>query len=243
MKARLERWRARPARYVLLGALVYAVLVGPYVFNSSLQATATGVSTLPVDSSQLPQVVGLYLNGGEQYYLSIVRTQAGSETWAVVSTKQIPSGSLAYLGTIIAEWSVQPYSMSIEGHQGFDRLVVAGSVSLVPYTTATVETWLQSWGKAIVDVSTLIAFAAPVLSIAVAWYLFKRIPLWLIVGVAWVYAAQFLAIDLVGSGYGLYPSFTLLVAVVLLIPVAYVVDMLEAAVRERLARTSHPPQG
>ena len=160
-----------------------------------------------------------------------------------MTTEQNPPGSVVYLSEPLARWNVQPYSMSIQGHTGFDMLVVAGSVSFVPTTLATVESWLESWGRSLVDASTIIALAAPVLSLAAAWYFYRRLPLWLVLAAAWVYAVQFLAVDVAGLAYGLYPSSTLLVAVVVLIPAAYVVDKLEAEVRLRLAKSPPAPRG
>lgn len=217
-----------------LAFVVYVLIISPWVFSTALSATQEVTSTTTITASQLPQVAGLYLTGGGKYHLSILKSPSSNETWAVVSSQSLAVGSLVHVSSSVAEWNVQPYSMSVAGYQGFDMLVIAGSVSVVPQLVANVDLLLQSWGKPLLVVSTLFALANPLYFIGLAWYYARRIPLWLLVAVAWVYAAQFLAADVLGSGYGLYPSFTLLAAVVVLIPAAVVIDKLELTIRERL---------
>lgn len=224
----------------LVIAVVYALLAAPYVYSSAFQSTAKSLYTSEVSASDLPPVAGLYVNSGTQYYLSIVKPLTSNQTWAVISTRPLPPQSLIYVSSPVASWNVQPYSLSIKGEEGFSMLTVAGSVTFVPQGTANTEFWLLSSGRALLDLSTLVALANPILFIAIAWYFMKRIPLWLLVGVAWVYVVQFLATDFIGSAYGLYPSFALLAAAVVLVPGAFVADKLEASIRERLAKSPGP---
>ena len=234
MKALASRVRIKPIWLLLAWAVILAILVYPYVFNSSLQSTARVESSSSVSASQLPQVAGLYLDAGEQYYLSILRPMAGNQTWAVVAPTPLTPGSLVYLASTVADWNVQPYSMSILGNSGFDRLVVTSSITVLPNGTASQELWLTSSGATLLGLSTMVALLGPLVFMAIAWFFMKRLPLWLIVGVVWAYVAEFLAVDVMGAGYGLYPSTILAAVAVLLIPAAYIANKIELSVRKRL---------
>lgn len=232
--AGLSRVRRKGLLPLLVIAMIYVVLAAPYVYSSAFQDTAKSLGSSEVSGSQLPSVARLYLDSGTQYYLSMVKPLSGNQTWAVVSARQFPPQSLVFIGSALASWNVQPYSLSIQGQQGFNMLIVAGSVTFVPQGASGSELWLVSSGKALLDLSTFFALAGPVLFIALAWYISRRLPLWQVVATAWVYVALLVSTDLVGSAYGLYPSFDLLAAAVLLIPGALVADRLEASIRKRL---------
>lgn len=225
-------------KFLIIAAValaIYAGAVSPYVINSSFSATEQVVSSTPVSVSQLPAAAGYYLESGQSYSLLILSPLGSNESRAVVYSDAVPAGSLVHVSSSIQEWNVQPYSVSIAGHSGFDMLVIASALSVVPTAAAEAELSLTSSGTTILRLSTLMALANPIYFLGVAWFTSRRLRLWMVVGVAWVYSVTFVAADLLGSSYGLYPSFILLVAAVVLLPGAYLANMLETSIRGRLA--------
>jgi len=215
----------------------YSACAAPYVVHSSLAYSGYVTKSFFINASDVPSPANLYVTPGATYHAYLVQHSAPAESYLVLSTQSVPTGSLVYVNSTIQEWIIDPSfpPIKVDPSQGYDRLTLASSLAVVGPPLSDYENYLTQTpgGKAVSGLMDL-ALVIPLVFILLARWLTGRFQVWSLVITIWLYACLVFASDEVGSAYGGYPS-TLLEAVVVGLPVmAYVVARAETYVRVRL---------
>ncbi len=218
--------------------ILYSLAAWPFILNNSMQDTSYVLSSQSATYGQFPSPMNLFLSSNESYTLYLLKQTSTAEVYAVISSQPAQVSGLVYISSQTEEWYVQPNAAPIPvSGQLYDRIVIGTLASVSQSTYSNGEYWIThtSLGSLLLQFSTIVVYAGPVILLAVIGISLRRFALWSFFVALWVYDLVFLIPGILGSKYGLQMSYTFAAFAIGLPVIAFVVSRLETSVRHRLA--------